>query len=132
MDEIQDSQGKILGMFFGEKSQSKDTKVSLVFATIVFEESLSSKGLNQHLDAIEQIINSKDHLKRNVVDMSLSKFRSWRAQNSRYTHELPVIIHVNVSNLWENARSYLWQHLGTSEWTLEDGVKVSFRKIHQR
>ena len=40
--------------------------------------------LDLALDALEHIINEKDHLKRNTVDIKLSKFRSKKSQNSLF------------------------------------------------
>ena len=83
----------------------------------------SSKALNVYLDALENIVNAKkDYSKRNVVDIELSRFRTMKSQNSLFTHELPVIFKVNAAYLWETARSYLFKHLGSSQWTIQDGA----------
>ena len=44
--------------------------------------------------------------------------------------QLPVVLHVKTSRLWQSPRSYIWKHLGNSAWTIQDGVKVTLYRIH--
>ena len=117
---------------FGLQKKDAQKDVVEVPAVVIYEESSSSKASNEHLDLLEQIINAKDHLKRNIVDLKLSRSKSRKLSNSvLFTHELPVVFKVNVLSLWESAQSYLIKHLGSSQWTMPDGTKVSSRRLDE-
>ena len=85
------------------------------------------------LESILGIVNNKDHLRRNIHDVTIGNIRNrqmWRSSN--YEHEVEFTVLVLKNSLWESARSYLWKNLGTSTWTLNDGTELSFKKIHQK
>ena len=78
-----------------------------------------------------EIIDSKDHIRRNVCRIKFGNVTTKNLGNSRFNHEMEVIFHVKTQNLWENARSYLRKHFGGSTWKLHDGTELCFLRIHQ-
>ena len=81
---------------------------------------------------VGEITSSKEHLKRNTFDFKFGKVKSLKSGNSLFQHEVPAFFHVRTENLWESSRTYIWKHLGTSSWTMDDGTIVTFSRIHQK
>ena len=69
-------------------------------------------------------------MRRNMIQVQFGKMQNTEDQNNLYRHEIQTIFKVKTSQLWENARTYLWKHLGTSSWSIGSGTKVSFTRIH--
>ena len=80
------------------------------------------------------LMDSKDHLKRNIVKGKAEHIRSRPDDNcnGKFKHEIDMVIEVRTNSLWEPARTYIWKHLGNSSWTFNDGTEVSFIKIHRK
>ena len=85
------------------------------------------------LGSILEIVNNKEHLRRNIHEVNIGNIRNRQMYRStHFEHEVELSILVKKNYLWESARSYLWKNLGTSTWTLHDGTQVSFKRIHQK
>ena len=110
--------------------QNVDENVSIVHATIVLNESPHAQVCKTDLKSIAEIIDNKEHMRRNIIQVQFGKMQNTEDQNKLYRHEIQTILKVKISQLWENARTYLWKHLGTSSWSIGNGTKVSFTRIH--
>ena len=106
--------------------------IDIIHATVVFNESPCVNMNNNCLKSIIQMMDSKEHLQRNLPKVKFGKVRKWNLENAKFKHEMDMVIHVKKSYLWEPARKYLWRHLGTSSWNLTDGTEVSFVRIHKK
>ena len=109
-----------------------DEIIVQVHATATFQESKLSLLGNYEVDSFVQICNSKTHLRENIVNIDCGHAKSYGTQDSLFTHELPVVLLIKTSRLWQSPRSYIWKQLGNSVWTLRDGVKVTLDRIHQK
>ena len=98
----------------------------------MLEDSLNSCVENADVNDIIDIIDSKDHLRRNINKIRLGRIQNFDAGNSKFRHEIEFVFEVNSSYLWESARAYLWKHLGNSEWKLGDGRLLTFVRIHRK
>lgn len=105
---------------------------ALVYGTVDLESSPYNQVTRSQIDSVSKIIDCKEHLQRNISDFEFGKISSWNSGHQRYKHQIQLIIQVKTAQLWESPRSYLWRHLGTSVWTLEDGTQVSISRIHQK
>ena len=106
--------------------------VVTIYGTAVIEDSLQNRIDNEEINSVIEVIDSKDHLRRNIDKISLGRLRNFYEGDSKYRHEIEFVFAVRTSTLWESPRAYLWKHLGTSEWTLRDGRRLSFVKIHRK
>ena len=104
---------------------------ALVYATAVLVNSPDNHVTKNYIDKIK-IIDSKDHLQRNIEDFKFGNISTWGFGSQNYKHQIQVIIQVKTAYLWESPKGYLWRHLGTSSWTLQDGTDVSLFRIHQK
>ena len=87
---------------------------------------------NKNIEAISQIIDSKEHLQCNIEDFRFENISSWELGNRKYKHQIAVLLKVKTAQLWESPISYFWRHLGSSTWTLQDGTEASLIRIHQK
>ena len=113
------------------KNVASETVV-VVYATAVLENCPDGKVTRNHLDSLSNIIDSKDHLQRNIEDFKFGNISTWEYGVNKFKHQIGVILDVKTAQLWESARGYLFEHLGTSTWTLNDGTEVNLIRIHQR
>ena len=105
--------------------------VETVFATAVIGDTDTSNVTNVQLNALLSIIRSK-HLSRNITSVNIGSVQSYQLGRGKFEHVLQIMIHVNTANLWENARSYIFHHLGRDIWNLRDGTEVKLKRIHQK
>ena len=105
---------------------------AVVHATVLLENSPQFQVTQSYLNLISQLIDSKEHLQRNIKTFRFGNITNLECGNNVYKHQVQVILEVKSSQLWESARSYLFRHLGTNRWTLQDGTEVSMVRIHQR
>jgi hypothetical protein len=115
-----------------EISNPPQDLLSVVYATAVLDNSPHGQVTNKNIESISQIIDSKEHLQRNIEDFRFGNISSWELGNRKYMHQIQVILKVKTAQLWEGPRSYLWRHLGSSTWTLHDGTEASLIRIHQK
>ena len=104
--------------------------VETVFATAVIGETVTSNVTNVQLNALLSIIRSKEHLSRNITSVNIGLVQTYQLGRGKFEHLLQIMIHVNTANLWENARSYIFHHLGRDIWNLRDGTEVKLKRIH--
>ena len=130
--EYQVDDGEHTSLNKGAVDVPTDGDFTIVYGTAVLENSLHSQVDNSHVNSIMEVIDSKDHLRRNVSKISLGRIRNFETGGSTFMHEVELVFTVNTSSLWEPARPYLWKHLGQSEWTLRDGQRLSFVRIHRK
>ena len=109
-----------------------EESVSLVHATVSFQNSKSCLLDRNYVSSLTQIIQAKEHLRQNIYDMKFGYAKSFKTMDSSFEHEVPVIFHVKTDRLLQNARSYLCKYLGQSVWSLQDDVKVTIKRIHQK
>ena len=105
---------------------------AVVYGTAIIDNSYCNQPNNEIYKAIWGIIDSKEHILKNVGKIRVVNVKSCAVQNSSYRHELQITFTVNSSRLWDSPRGYLWKHLGNSEWKLPDGSRVTFVRIHQK
>ena len=115
-----------------DQPANRSIETVIVYATAVLENSPDSQVTRSHIDSLSKIIDCKEHLQRNIEDFKFGKLSSWELGNKMFDHQIQVTLKVKTTQLWESPRGYLWRHLGTSTWTLQDGTSVSLIKIHQK
>ena len=85
------------------------------------------------LNNIFEILSSKEQVKQNTISTTdVGNIFNQQSRNLKFNHRVEIILHVKTSNLREMAKRYIWRHIGTSRWNLNDGTRVSFTKIHQK
>jgi len=108
------------------------SEVVEVFATANLDNSTRDRVFKDQIDSISQIIDYKEHLRRNIEGFKFGNISTWELSDKKFKHQIQVSLKVKTGQLWESARSYLWRHLGSSTWTLQDGTEFSLTRIHQR
>ena len=85
------------------------------------------------VDSLGRFITCTDHLRKNIVKVhhDLVTYDGFDA-NGTFKHSVHIRIEVRRRNLWEGARSYLWQHLGNDIWESSHGTMISLIRIHQK
>ena len=116
-----------------EKTGSKNDDNSLVriFATAEIRNSSKSQLTDSEFKALKDILGSKDHLRRNLRNIRYENYDSYQEHRNGWQFYLPLIIDVDTAPLWENARSYVYHHLGRDSWELSDGTLIRLIRIHQ-
>ena len=94
---------------------TQEDDIALVHATVLFQNTNTCLMDRKYVDAVNQIIMSKDHLRQNIAEVKFGYAKSCKSINSSFTHDLPIILHVKTGSLWQSPRSYIWKHLGNSE-----------------
>ena len=110
----------------------RSDSITVVYGTAILENSSKEKMDKVTYESVFKVIDSKDHIKKNVLQVKVTDIQSQESSNSKYRHELIIAFKVKTNALWNSPRTYMWKHLGTSQWTLHDGTKLSFVKIHQK
>ena len=62
------------------------------------------RQVGNDVNSVIEIIDSKDHLRRNMERIRLSRIRNYKAENSTYRHEIEFNCGVKTAGLWEPAR----------------------------
>ena len=99
-----------------EQVTTKQDDIVEVFATATFENSPYESLQQEDLDSLLRCVNSMEHLKKNIETLSMDGHRTEAYGTTRFKHAVQLRIYVKTANLWENARSYLWKHLGRDRW----------------
>ena len=115
-----------------KEEPSQISSIVTVYATAVVSNSIMNKVTEKEVRALSSIIQSKDHLLRNIKYIDYRLIRTTQIDYGKYEHSLGVELDVDTTNLWENARSYLYHHLGRDTWTLGDHTNISLIRIHQK
>ena len=106
--------------------------ITIVYALAKFENSNVSQISTIEASALSNILKSKDHLCRNIVNINFRNSQAYRTHSGKYEHSVQIEVSVDTRNLWESGRSYIYHHLGKDTWTLSDGTTISFVRIHQK
>ena len=100
----------------------KDNVVKIVHAVARVENSPFTEVTQDDVNSLERFIFSEEHLKKNIVKALFQPLSKW---------EICVQLFVDRTSLWENPRSYIWRHLGgTNFWDRNNGTKIKLVKIH--
>ena len=91
---------------------------AVVQATVYIDNSPSKQIEKDTYKSIFSIIDSKDHMKKNVGRVRVENVINHPLDNGKHRHEASFIFFVDSSRLWETLNAYLWKHFGNSEWTL--------------
>ena len=102
---------------------------ALVHATVLIENSPSNRIEKDIYKAIFGIIDSKDHIKRNVGRVRVEDVLNHSLSDHKFMHEATFMFFVDSSRLWESPKAYLWKHFGNAEWILPDGSKLVFVRM---
>ena len=108
-----------------------DDQIVVVHATGVVENSPYSKFDGEEWVSMLRFIGSKDHLKKNIVDVRKCHSKSI-ANGDKFKHVVGLEIIVNAKALWETPRSYLFRHVGQDIWERGNGSSITLTKIHQK
>ena len=109
-----------------------DPSVTLVYMTALLENCPYGSVEDRVLNTIFEILSGKEQAKENINKISVGNIFNQQSRNFKFNHRVEIILHVKTSNLREMAKRYIWRHIGTSRWNLNDGTRVSFTKIHQK
>ena len=108
-----------------------------VDASIILEKSPLDKvyivpGNIKNIKPVCDIIDSKEHMRRNVDNIRFGNAASSVMSEGKFRHEIQVTFHVKRNLIREKASTYIRKHLGSSKWTLDDGTDVTFIRIHEK
>ena len=125
-----ESPGSSKNVSYHENTASAD-EIVYINATAVLDNSPIDRmyGHPNNIKPLCAIIDSKDHIRRNVCKIKFGNVKTEKLENSRFKHEMEVTFRVKTQNLWENARSYLRKHFGGSNCKLQDGTELCFLRI---
>ena len=112
------------------KDKLKETNVK-VYTSVKF--TYSEPFLSDvEFKSVDSIIKSRDHLRRNVTEITYGTLRSYKELSGEFRHVLSIVLDVDTSRLWEGARIYIFNNLGRDSWTLGNGTQVRLTRIHQK
>ena len=112
----------------GENKVRYDTKVYVTAEFINQECQLDETDIK----SLKNVLRSRDHLCRNVISITYGPVQTYREKSGLFKHYMQFIMDVDVSQLWENPRSYIYHHLGRDTWTFSNGTNLELRRIHQK
>ena len=101
----------------GENKVRYDTKVYVTAEFINQECQLDETDIK----SLKNVLRSRDHLCRNVISKTYGPVQTYREKSGLFKHYMQFIMDVDVSQLWENPRSYIYHHLGRDTWTFSQG-----------
>ena len=105
-------------LFTAADELSNSSNITVVHATVVFQDFLHEILLQEDMDSLQKFIFSEDHLLRNICSIEPHPLSS-RDLRSSFKHMIEIRLHVNCSNLWEPAMSYIMKHLGRADYQLQ-------------
>ena len=87
-----------------------------VHSQVNVESCPNRKLLDKYVKSIEAMILRYDHLKRNITKIEFLDYSSRQYDGSQqFSLRIGLKLSDDTSGLWENARSYVWKHLGQLE-----------------
>ena len=96
-----------------------------VYATVIFDKSPYASLQQEELESFTRCIKSMDHLAQNISNISVEGHNTYSAtQNGRFQHKVQLRMKVQVNNLRESAREYIFQHLGRDSWDRRNGTII--------
>ena len=102
-----------------------------VYACVEFT-SLEPLLGNADVESVDSILKSREHLRRNISYVTYGALQTFKQHSGEFIHCLSITMDVDTSRLWEGARSYVFHHLGKDSWTIGNGTKTRFSRIHQK
>ena len=116
---------------------SRETEHSIsnivkIHVTAVLENSPFSKFDKEEKESILRCIAVKEHLRRNIEDVTFCDSSSRMCSGNLYQHIVDVVFMVKTVALWESPRSYVWKHLGQGGWKRGNGTTIQLTRIHQK
>ena len=78
-----------------------ESDIVVIHATASLVNSPCRKGDIACQNLIFKVMDSKDHLKRNIVKGKVEQIRSKQDAGGKFKHEIDMLIHVRTSSLWE-------------------------------
>ena len=96
-----------------DSGKEDNIEPALVYAPAVLENSPFHQVTRNQMDSLNKIIDSKEHLQRNILDFNFGSISSWEMGNQKFEQQIQIILKIKTAKLWENARSYFWKHLWT-------------------
>jgi hypothetical protein len=75
----------------GTHTATREASTALVYATAVFKSSPFSQITQHYFNYLSDIIDSKEHLQKNIEDFKFGNISSWEAGNQKYDHQIQVI-----------------------------------------
>ena len=107
----------------------KQNNEVVVHATAVIENTPGEIITQADVTNLKNLIFREKHLQQNIVKLEFGRQQS-EFRNSTFKHSLEIKLFVSTQQLWEGPRSYIWKHLGQSEWSKANGSSVAFNRIH--
>ena len=107
------------------------TENVVVHATAIVDNSPYLKFDNEEWVSLLRFIGSKDHMKKNVLDVRKCDLKSC-ATGNKFKHLVRLEIIVNKNALWESPRSYIFRHVGQDTWERGNGSSITLTRIHQK
>ena len=90
--------------------ETEEAKVNQV------EKSVGECDLDEIRDSVNQLVTEPKPVRSAVETVFatavIGETDTSNVTNVQFEHLIQIMIHVNTANLWENARSYIFHHLG--------------------
>ena len=112
------------------------TKECVIEQVYAYAELINSKEptvSKEEVSSLIGVLKGKDHLKRNIRKIARYDFcDTTGGDDGTFIHGMPLVLDVDISQLWENPRSYIYHHLGRDCWKLSNGTTIRLTRIHQK
>ena len=109
----------------------EDSSFARVYALATFH-SENDHFMETDKAALRNILRSRDHLRKNIAAVSYGPIITNKDYTGNFKHSIQIIIHVDITHLWENARNYIYHHLGREDWVLGNGTVIKLSRIHTK
>ena len=103
----------------GSEIVKQDEEV-IVYAIAVIDNSMEND-----FNSLEKLVYREKHLKENISLVQFEEYISREKGNGRFKHSIEMRLIVRTSKLWEGPRSYVYRHVGQTDWSTGNGVKVT-------
>ena len=104
--------------------------IVIVHASAIIENYPGEMLTEKEASNVRNLVFSAKHLEENVVKFEFGKTFCSKTGNGKFRHTVEIKLFVAAHKLWEAPRSYIWKHLGRSEWTDRNGSTLVFKRIH--
>ena len=75
----------------------REASTAVVYATTAaFKNSPFSQLTRNNMNSLSDIIDSKEHLHRNIEDFKFGNVSTWKAENQKFDHQMQVIFKVKT------------------------------------
>ena len=115
-------------MTAAEESEVSNSKfIETVHATAVVS---NCPAETCNYQEIYGIIVKENHMRSNIAEIKLDHESTREFRSNLFTHTVSIIITVKKKALWDSPRTYVWKHLGQTDWKMNDGTEIKFVRIH--